>query len=483
MEKKKVAIVTFAIFLTTFMSAVEGTIVSTAMPTIVSDLDGLEIMNWVVSIFLLMTAISTPLYGKMADRFGRKPVFLFGILVFVLGSCLCGLSQNMLQLIVFRVIQGIGSGAIQPVAITMLADMYPLHKRAKMIGLNSSFWGLASVIAPLLGGFIVQHLTWHWVFYINLPFGVLAFLLISFFFKEKIVPKDGKLDLRGTIFLVGFLLAFMLFLQGLSENYSVLLLISLLTLSCVSIFFFKKAEQKATDPIMPLEMFKNKEFVAQNAITLLIMGVVIGLEFYLPTWMQGINGLPASIAGFAVTPSALMWVIGSFIAGSLMPKLGSKRLISYSLIFLFIADLVLVVIPTYTQFGVFCAITFLHGLTFGTIATTTQVKSQVIVGKENIGVATAFNTLMKYLGQTVMVSIYGIVFNSVMAHQLSKHSNLNMSMMNKVVNSQKVHQLAKDLVPGLRNVLHISLQSIYVTSLIVIALAFVINITYRESQK
>ncbi len=171
MEKKKVAIVTFAIFLTTFMSAVEGTIVSTAMPTIVSDLDGLEIMNWVVSIFLLMTAISTPLYGKMADRFGRKPVFLFGILVFVLGSCLCGLSHNMLQLIVFRVIQGIGSGAIQPVAITMLADMYPLHKRAKMIGLNSSFWGLASVIAPLLGGFIVQHLTWHWVF-------ILIYLLV-----------------------------------------------------------------------------------------------------------------------------------------------------------------------------------------------------------------------------------------------------------------------------------------------------------------
>lgn len=479
MGKRRIAIVTFAIFLTTFMSAVEGTIVSTAMPTIVSDLDGLEIMNWVVSTFLLMTAISTPLYGKMADRFGRKPVFLFGIFVFVLGSCLCGLSQNMLQLIIFRVVQGLGSGAIQPVAITMLADMYPLNKRAKMIGLNSSFWGLASVITPLLGGFIVQHLTWHWVFYINLPFGILAFLLISFFFKEEITPKEGKLDLQGTIFLVSFLLAFMLFLQGLSEKYSILILGILIVLSCASLVLFKKAEQKAADPLMPLEMFRNKEFVAQNAITLLIMGVVIGLEFYLPTWMQGINGLSASIAGFAVTPSALMWVVGSFVVGSLMTKLGSKRLIAYSLILLLIANLSLIIIPTYTPFWVFCTITFFHGLTFGAITTTTQVKSQVIVGKENIGVATAFNTLMKYLGQTIMVSIYGIVFNSVMANKLAQYPKLNMSMMNKVVNSQKVHQLASNLIPDLRDVLHISLQSVYITSFIVIILALIINQTYR----
>ena len=161
MKKTNVPVVTLAIFMTTFMTAIEGTIVSTAMPTIVSDLDGLEIMNWVVSIFLLMTAVSTPLYGKLADSFGRKPVFLFGITLFVVGSSLCGISQNMMELILFRVIQGLGSGAVQPVAITIIADLFTLEKRAKMLGLNSGFWGVASVIAPLLGGFIVQHLSWH----------------------------------------------------------------------------------------------------------------------------------------------------------------------------------------------------------------------------------------------------------------------------------------------------------------------------------
>ena len=156
MKKTDVSLVTLAIFLTTFMTAIEGTIVSTAMPTIVADLDGLDMMNWVVSIFLLMTAVSTPIYGKLADTFGRKPVFLFGIFVFVLGSGLCGLAGNMLELILFRVSQGLGSGAVQTVAIIVLADMYAPALRAKMLGINSSFWGVASVIAPLLGGFIVQ---------------------------------------------------------------------------------------------------------------------------------------------------------------------------------------------------------------------------------------------------------------------------------------------------------------------------------------
>ena len=184
MKKTNVPIVTLAIFMTTFMTAIEGTIVSTAMPTIVSDLDGLEIMNWVVSIFLLMTAVSTPLYGKLADSIGRKPVFLFGIALFVIGSSLCGLAQNMIELILFRVIQGLGSGAVQPVAITIIADLYTLQKRAKMLGLNSGFWGVASVIAPLLGGFIVQHLSWHWVFYINVPIGIIAFLLVLVYLRE-----------------------------------------------------------------------------------------------------------------------------------------------------------------------------------------------------------------------------------------------------------------------------------------------------------
>ncbi|MCH5382202.1 MFS transporter [Lactobacillus paragasseri] len=480
-NRSNTKIVTIAIFLTTFMTAIEGTIVSTAMPTIVSDLNGLEIMNWVVSTFLLMTAVSTPIYGKLADSIGRKPVFLFGIAVFVVGSALCGIAQNMVELILFRVIQGLGSGAVQPVAVTIIADLYTLEKRAKMLGLNSGFWGVASVIAPLLGGFIVQHLSWHWIFYINVPLGIIAFLLVVFFLKERKTSSNSTLDLKGTTCLVIFLLALMVFLQELENGLNIVLL-GLVVIIIVSAIIFFKAEKRAKDPIMPLDMLSSKEFTMINLITLLISGVVIGFEFYIPTWMQGINATSASVAGFAVTPSSLMWIVGSFLIGGMLGRRGIKKTYDYMLLILIIADLALILVPIYTSFWVFCLIAAFNGTAFGAITTALQVRSQVIVGRDKIGVATSFNTLMKYLGQTMMVSIYGITFNVVVAKQLSHHPNLTQKMMNDIVSADKAKHLAANLIPGLRQVLLSGLKSVYVVSLIVIVLSLILNQLYKQKK-
>ena len=480
MKKTNVPIVTLAIFMTTFMTAIEGTIVSTAMPTIVSDLDGLEIMNWVVSIFLLMTAVSTPLYGKLADSIGRKPVFLFGITLFVIGSSLCGLAQNMVELILFRVIQGLGSGAVQPVAITIIADLYTLQKRAKMLGLNSGFWGVASVIAPLLGGFIVQHLSWHWVFYINVPIGIIAFLLVVFCLKEPKHNAKSKLDLQGTIWLVILLLALMFVLQDVGEVTNFVIMAILAALVIVSVIMFFRSEKRAEDPIMPLSMLKDREFLALNLITLLISGVVIGFEFYIPTWMQGINGTSASIAGFAVTPSSLMWIVGSFLIGGMLGRWGIKKTYDYMLLVLVLADLALILVPIYTSFWVFCVIAAFNGIAFGAITTASQVRSQVLVPKEDIGVATSFNTLMKYLGQTMMVSIYGIAFNTMVVQGLNKHPQLNQSMMNKIVSAEKAKTLSVEAIPQLRQILLSGLKAVYVVSLIVIIISLVLNRIYKD---
>ena len=477
MKKTNVPIVTLAIFMTTFMTAIEGTIVSTAMPTIVSDLDGLEIMNWVVSIFLLMTAVSTPLYGKLADSIGRKPVFLFGIALFVIGSSLCGLAQNMVELILFRVIQGLGSGAV---AITIIADLYTLQKRAKMLGLNSGFWGVASVIAPLLGGFIVQHLSWHWVFYINVPIGIIAFLLVVFCLKEPKHNAKSKLDLQGTIWLVILLLALMFFLQDLGEATNFVIMAILAALVIISVIMFFRSEKRAEDPIMPLSMLKDREFLALNLITLLISGVVIGFEFYIPTWMQGINGTSASIAGFAVTPSSLMWIVGSFLIGGMLGRWGIKKTYDYMLLVLVLTDLALILVPIYTSFWVFCVIAAFNGIAFGAITTASQVRSQVLVTKEDIGVATSFNTLMKYLGQTMMVSIYGIAFNTMIAQGLNKHPQLNQSMMNKIVSAEKAKTLSVEAIPQLRQILLSGLKAVYVVSLIVIIISLVLNQIYKD---
>lgn len=480
-NRSNTKIVTIAIFLTTFMTAIEGTIVSTAMPTIVSDLNGLEIMNWVVSTFLLMTAVSTPIYGKLADSIGRKPVFLFGIAVFVVGSALCGIAQNMVELILFRVIQGLGSGAVQPVAVTIIADLYTLEKRAKMLGLNSGFWGVASVIAPLLGGFIVQHLSWHWIFYINVPLGIIAFLLVVFFLKERKTSSNSTLDLKGTTCLVIFLLALMVFLQEL-ENGLTIVLLGLVVIIIVSAIIFFKAEKRAKDPIMPLDMLSSKEFTMINLITLLISGVVIGFEFYIPTWMQGINATSASVAGFAVTPSSLMWIVGSFLIGGMLGRWEIKKTYDYMLLILIVADLALILVPIYTSFWIFCLIAAFNGTAFGAITTASQVRSQAIVGRDKIGVATSFNTLMKYLGQTMMVSIYGITFNVVVAKQLSHHPNSTQKMMNDIVSADKAKHLAVNLIPGLRQVLLSGLKSVYVVSLIVIVLSLILNQLYKQKK-
>lgn len=482
MKKTNVPIVTLAIFMTTFMTAIEGTIVSTAMPTIVSDLNGLEIMNWVVSIFLFMTAVSTPLYGKLADSIGRKPIFLFGIALFVIGSALCGQANNMLELILFRVIQGLGSGAVQPVAMTIIADMYTLEKRTKMLGLNSGFWGVASVIAPLLGGFIVQNLSWHWVFYINVPIGLIAFLLVVVFLSEPKAKKKTKLDVKGTFWLVVLLLTLMFTLQELS-SLSPIILLALAALIILSAMMFYHEEKRAEDPIMPLTMLKGREFLAVNMITLFISGVVIGFEFYIPTWMQGIKGTSATIAGFAVTPSSVMWVIGSFLIGGMLSRWGVRKTFFGMLTLLLLADCMLLIVPVNTPFWVFCIIATMNGFAFGSVMTAAQVRSQVLVDQNNVGVATSFNTLMRYLGQTMMVSIYGITFNTIVASQLAKHPNLTQSMMNKIVSAEKAKELAANLIPQLRQVLFSALKGVYTVSLVAIVLSIIFNCIYKKKQE
>lgn len=243
---------------------------------------------------------------------------------------------------------------------------------------------------------------------------------------------------------------------------------------------FFRAEKRAVDPIMPLTMLKDKEFLAINLITLLISGVVIGFEFYIPTWMQGINGTNPSLAGFAVTPSSLMWIVGSFLIGGMFGRWGIKKTYDYMLLVLVVADLVLILVPIYTSFWVFCVIAAFNGTAFGAITTASQVRSQVLVPKDDIGVATSFNTLMKYLGQTMMVSIYGIAFNTMLAHGLSKRPGLNQEMMNKIVSAENAKSLAANVVPQLRQVLLGGLKAVYVVSMIVIVVSIVLNQLYRD---
>ena len=311
-KETNVKLVTVSVFVATFMTAIEGTIVSTAMPTIVGSLHGMEIMNWVFSIYLLTNAMLTPIYGKLADKIGRKPVFMIGIIIFILGSSLCGFAQDMLTLIIARAIQGVGAGAILPVALTIIADMYTLDKRAKILGLNSAAWGIASIFGPLAGGFIVDTVGWHWIFVINVPIGLVLLGLISIFLVEPKRERTKMLTL-----LLGF--------QMISDNGFTLVTFGCLSLSVLFFVAFVMIEKRAQDPVIDLHLFNQPTFVLVNLIAALISGFLMGIDVYIPMWMQGVLGKSAGIGGLVLAPMSLLWMAGSFIASSFMEKYAMKK--------------------------------------------------------------------------------------------------------------------------------------------------------------
>ncbi|WP_395345597.1 MDR family MFS transporter [Levilactobacillus parabrevis] len=474
--KTNVLAVTIAIYVATFVSAIEGTIVSTALPTIVGNLHGVALMNWVFSIYLLATAMVTPIYGKLADVIGRKPVMQFGLAVFIVGSAMSGLANSMPVLIFWRAIQGIGAGALLPVSMTIIADIYSLEKRAKILGITNSAWGIAAVLAPLLGGIIIDKLSWHWIFFINVPVGLITMVLFQLYLHEPKRLRTESIDYLGSFWLMLCLLSLMLSFQVLSSQpirwwgFVVGLVISGL-----SLWLFIRREQRAVDPIISLELFKNRPFIVQNAIATLINGYLMALTVYVPTWGQGIHGVSASVAGLALTPNSLLWVVGAFATGYFLARWTPRRILYFSLSFILVAGLALALLPMKAPFGWFFVITAINGFGFGIALTATTLTSQRLVSAENVGVATSFNTLGRTIGQALMVSIFGIILNTGMQQSLQHHPGTSMAMMNRLINPQTASGLPTRLLPALRQVLYNGLHWVYLIGFLIVVLTFVVN--------
>jgi EmrB/QacA subfamily drug resistance transporter len=474
-KQTNVALTTTAIFIATFMTAIEGTIVSTAMPTIIGSLHGVELMNWVFSIFLLTSAMATPIYGKFADRNGRKPVFILGLIIFVVGSSLCGLAQNMLQLIIFRALQGIGAGAIQPITFTIIADIFPFEKRARVLGLNGSAWGVASVIAPLLGGFLVEKLSWHWIFFINLPVGLLTILLVVLYYHEDLKKSQATIDWRGSFWLLIMLLSLMLAFQMLGQTLNWPVISSLLAVTCFAGWRFFKQEQAALDPILNLKLLGNRTFMSQNMIALFISGFLISFEVYMPMWVQAILGLPPTRAGFVVTPSSVLWIVGSFVAGKLILKYRPQQILTGSLLWLLVGALVLATNSITASFSWFLVWAGFMGIAFGIIITTTTVTIQNVVPHNQVGVATSLNTLARTLGQTLLVSVYGIVMNRALYQGTQTHAGVTTEQLNQLIDPLKARHLPVASLPVLRGILYNGLHYIYIVAAVIIVLAIGVN--------
>ena len=314
-----------AVMAANFMIAIEATIVSTAMPQIAAELGGLELYSWVFAAFLLTQTATTVVFGKLSDLKGRKVVILSGIAIFLAGSILCGFASSMPALIVFRLVQGVGAGAVQPVAMTIVGDLYSAHERGKIQGWLASVWALSAVIGPLIGGLIIQYWTWAWIFWMNLPVGLLASAGFWFYLHEKRSDARGRIDhVSAGVFTIA-IAAVMADLTALSTaGRGETALITFVAIAAVVAFVV--LERRSPEPMISLELWGRRPIAAVNASSLFAGMTIIGLTTFLPVFVQGVMQRPPLVAGFALSAMVLGWPIGATLSPCIWARVGIRAL-------------------------------------------------------------------------------------------------------------------------------------------------------------
>lgn len=407
-------IVLAAIVISTFMSAIEGTIVATAMPNIVSELGGFSLYSWVFSSYLIMQALSILIYGKLADLYGRKPVFLFGITVFLIGSLLCGLASSMLMLILFRFIQGLGAGAVTPIANTLVGDLYSIEERGKVQGYLSSVWGISAVLGPVIGGFFAQYVSWSMIFWMNIPIGLITIVGIVFFLHEHVEKKEQKIDYIGCcLFFIAILSLMVILIQAGSHwEWTSIEVISLFFVSIFffGLFFYRQSQLK--EPLFPLSLWRQRVFMNTNVATFTSGMIMIGVASFLPTFVQAVMGETPVVAGLTLTTMSIGWPIASTIAGKLIVKMNYRILSLAGGGFLLIGSLLFTLLkPEYGPWWA-AAASFFVGVGMGLISTTFIVVIQNIVSWDMRGFSTANHMFMRLLGSAVGAAVLGGILNS-----------------------------------------------------------------------
>lgn len=409
MNKNKRTIV-FAIMIVMFLVAFEGTVVTTAMPTIAKDFNGYNLISLVFATYLLTSAVSTPIYGKLSDLYGRKRILSIGIIIFLVGSSLCGLSQSIIQLIIFRGLQGIGAGSILTLSYSIVGDIFNISEKAKVQGYISTVWGVATLVGPFLGGFLISYLSWHWIFFINIPFGLLSIFILHKNLKENITPHNSKIDYLGALFLTISIVSILLSVFFNSPNYKLIFLI----LALVSIIIFYFVEKKSSEPIVPFDIF-TRNIIIINLICFLISGLLMGVEVYTPIFTQNVLGYNPTISGLIMAPMSFSWLLSSFILSRLLPKYGYKKVIQLCLLILILTSINLSLLRIDTSIISLIVTLIFMGFGFGGILTTITIAVQEGVSNDRMGVSTSTNTLVRTLGQTIVVSIFGGISTSSIA--------------------------------------------------------------------
>ena len=402
-------LVVASLMLATFMAAIEATIVATAMPRIVGELGGFAYYSWVFAAFLLAQTTTTVIYGKLADMFGRKPSLILGISLFLFGSLLCGIAWSMPSLILFRLLQGLGAGAIQPITSTVVGDLYKLEERGKAQGLISSVWATSAVVGPLAGGVIVDNLSWAWIFWINIPIGFIAIAGFTMFLKETVEHKKRSIDYLGAALFSIAIISLLILLTETKAEIATLLGLGLVCL--VSGFLFLHQERRAAEPMISLALWSRRLVASCNLATLVAGMTLIGLTTVLPLYVQGVLGRSPITAGFTLTALVVGWPLAVSLSGRLFRRFGIRNTLrGGGLMFPLGAALLLLLAPQSSP--MLAAVgSFVMGFGMGLLSITSIVLIQDSVEWSMRGSATASNIFARSLGSTLGATVLGAILN------------------------------------------------------------------------
>ena len=454
--------VLIAAMLAMFMAAIEVTIVATAMPTIVAELGGFAHFGWVFSIYLLTQAVTVPLYGRLADLWGRKSVFFIGVSLFLLGSVLCGFASSMAWLILFRAFQGLGAGAIMPLASTIVADVYAPKERAGIQGWLSSVWGFAAIIGPLSGAWLVQHFNWALIFWVNVPIGIVSMLMMARWLPDYTGEKrKHRLNLSGSFWLMLCVSALLVaLLQAETLGYWSLLF---LLLALGSGFALVRNERAAQEPLFPLVIWRSRVIVAGNLGNLIIGAAMMGISAFLPTWIQGINGGTPLQAGSALAMMSIGWPLASTLSGHLMQRT-SYRFTAHLGALLLIAGCSLLLMLNRDSSLLYAGFSaFVIGTGMGMTSTTFLVSVQNSAEYHIRGICTASIMFSRMLGSALGTALMGAVLNYNLLLRLPDEQD----PVQQIMSGATREQLPQDNLQQMLQQVAASLHWVFVASLVI----------------
>ncbi|MGP4116373.1 MFS transporter [Levilactobacillus zymae] len=474
-SRNRKIIITFALLLSNAMAGLDGTIINTALPAIVSDLHGIQYMGWIVAIFLLGMAVATPLWSKFGERKGNKCAYITATTVFAVGALFQGLASNITWFIIARGIMGLGAGGMSTIPFIIYAQLFEnLKRRAQVIGITSASFSTASIIGPLFGGWIVDTFSWHWVFYVNLPLALVSVGIVALFFKSTRERNQQPVDYQGSVLMVLGLVAILTGIQLLGTQ-PLGWTVGLVVVGVGLLGWMHRVENRVTDPIVPNRLFRNSKLVIDLIIFAVLWGAFVAFNIYVPMWAQGIMGLSALIGGMTQIPGSIANFIGSELAPAVQPKIGRYGVLAMGTLTFLVTFIGMSWVAQTASYTFLLVMGAFNGFGIGVCFTTLQVAVQSDVATNDVPIATSFAYLVRILSQTFMSSIYGVVLSKALAAGVqANHGRITMGMLNKLTNSQTASGLPAKLLPAMRTILYQGMYNIMVLALVLVLVIVVL---------